>query len=36
MTARHCRHLPVNGDADLPAVVDITDVCRALTGAEQG
>jgi CBS domain-containing protein len=24
MTARHHRHLPVNGDAGLPAVVDIT------------
>jgi CBS domain-containing protein len=35
MTARHHRHLPVTGDAGLLAVVDITDVCRALTGAEQ-
>ena len=33
MTARHFRRPPVAGDADLVGVVDITDVCRALTGA---
>jgi CBS domain-containing protein len=33
MTTRHYRHLPVNGDAGLLAVVDITDVCRALINA---
>ena len=33
MTARHLRRPPVAGDADLVGVVDITDVCRALTGA---
>ena len=31
MTAGHFRHLPVAGDAGLLGVVDITDVCRALT-----
>ena len=36
MTARHFRHLPVAGDAGLVAVVDITDVCRALINAGQG
>jgi len=36
MTTRHLRHLPVAGDAGLLAVVDITDVCRALLGAGQG
>ena len=36
MTARHLRHLPVAGDAGLLGVVDITDVCRALTNAGQG
>ena len=35
MTARHFRHLPVAGDAGLLGVVDITDVCRALIGAEE-
>ena len=35
MTTRHLRHLPVAGDAGLLAVVDITDVRRALPGAEQ-
>jgi CBS domain-containing protein len=35
MTARHYRHLPVTGDAGLLGVVDISDVCRALIGAEQ-
>jgi CBS domain-containing protein len=35
MTTRHFRHLPVAGDAGLLGVVDITDVCRALLGAEQ-
>jgi CBS domain-containing protein len=36
MTARHFRHLPVAGDAGLAGVVDIIDVCRALTGAGEG
>jgi CBS domain-containing protein len=35
MTARHFRHLPVAGDTGLLGVVDITDVCRALIGAEE-
>jgi len=35
MTARHFRHLPVADDAGLLGVVDITDVCRALIGAEE-
>jgi CBS domain-containing protein len=35
MTARHYRHLPVTGDAGLLGVIGITDVCRALNGAEQ-
>jgi CBS domain-containing protein len=35
MTARRDSHLPVTGDTGLLAVVDITDVCRALTGGEQ-
>lgn len=34
MTARHFRHLPVAGGTGLLGVVDITDVCRALVGAE--
>ena len=35
MTARHFRHLPVVGDTGLLGVADITDVCRALIGAEE-
>src|SRR5215510_15985893 len=35
MTAGHYSHLPVTGGAGLLGVVDITDVCRALTGAGQ-
>ena len=35
MTARHFRHLPVAGGTGLLGVVDITDVCRALIGAEE-
>ena len=35
MTTRHFRHLPVAGDTGLLGVADITDVCRALLGAEQ-
>ena len=31
MTAKHFRHLPVAGDAGLLGVIDITDVCRALS-----
>ena len=34
MTTRHFRHLPVAGDTGLLELVDITDVCRALLGAE--
>jgi CBS domain-containing protein len=36
MTARHYRHLPVAGDAGLLAAIDITDVCQALSNAEEG
>jgi CBS domain-containing protein len=36
MTTRHYRHLPVTGDTGLLGMVDITDVCRALTGAGVG
>jgi CBS domain-containing protein len=35
MTARHYRHLPVTSDDGLLGVIDITDVCRALNGADQ-
>ena len=35
MTTRHFRHLPVAGDTGLLGLVDITDVCRVLLGAEQ-
>jgi signal-transduction protein with cAMP-binding, CBS, and nucleotidyltransferase domain len=31
MTATHFRHLPVAGDAGLLGMVDITDVCQALS-----
>ena len=39
MTARHLRHLPVAGAVGLLGVIDITDVCRALSTtvkADQG
>jgi CBS domain-containing protein len=36
MTASRYRHLPVTGDAGLLGVIDITDVCRALSNADQG
>ena len=36
MTAAHYRHLPVTGDTGLLGLVDIIDVCRALTAAGQG
>jgi CBS domain-containing protein len=36
MAARHFRHLPVTGDAGLLGVIDITDLCRALSNPEQG
>ena len=36
MTDRHFRHLPVAGDAGLPGVVDIIDVCRALISPGEG
>ena len=35
MTARHFRHLPVTSDTGLLGVVDITDVCQALIGAQE-
>jgi CBS domain-containing protein len=35
MTTRHFRHLPVTGDTGLLGLVDVTDVCRALLGAER-
>jgi CBS domain-containing protein len=31
MTAEHFRHLPVADDAGLLGLIDITDVCRALS-----
>ena len=31
MTAKRFRHLPVAGDAGLLGVIDVTDVCRALS-----
>lgn len=34
MTARRFRHLPVAGDAGLLGVIDVTDVCRALSKLE--
>jgi CBS domain-containing protein len=33
MTTRHYRHLPVTGDTGLLGLIDITDVCRALSNA---
>jgi CBS domain-containing protein len=36
MTTRHFRHLPVGGDAGLLGVVDVIDVCQALTSAGEG
>ena len=36
MTARHVRHLPVNGDTGILGIVDITDVCQALIDMGQG
>ena len=36
MTARHLRHLPVNGDTGILGIVDITDVCQALIDTGQG
>jgi CBS domain-containing protein len=33
MTTRHLRHLPVAGDAGLLGVVDLVDLCRALSNA---
>ena len=34
MTGRHFRHLPVVGDSGLAGIVDVSDLCRALLGAE--
>jgi CBS domain-containing protein len=36
MTARHFRHLPVTGAGGLLGVIDITDVCLALSNAGAG
>jgi len=36
MTARHLRHLPVDGDTGTLGIVDITDVCQALIDTGQG
>ena len=36
MTARHLRHLPVAGAAGLLGMIDITDVCRALSTTVKG
>jgi CBS domain-containing protein len=36
MTTMRSRHLPVSDAAGLLGVIDITDVCRALTGAGEG
>jgi CBS domain-containing protein len=36
MTASRYRHLPVTGDAGLLGVIDITDICQALSNAEGG
>ena len=36
MTSGHFRHLPVVGPAGLLGTVDITDVCQALIGADEG
>ena len=36
MTARHLRHLPVNGDTGILGIVDVTDVCQVLNNAGQG
>jgi hypothetical protein len=35
-TARHLRHLPVAGNAGLPALIDSTNVWRALINAREG
>ena len=35
MMTRHFRHLPVTGDAGLLGVIDITDVCQALSNAAE-
>ena len=34
MTVKHFRHLPVASDAGLLGVIDVTDVCRALSNLE--
>ena len=34
MTAERFRHLPVAGDAGLVGVIDVTDVCQALSKLE--
>jgi CBS domain-containing protein len=36
MTTSHFRHLPVAGHAGLIGMADLTDVCRALTSADDG
>jgi CBS domain-containing protein len=35
MTTGHFRHLPVAGDAGLLGVIDIIDVCQALTSRQE-
>jgi CBS domain-containing protein len=35
MTTSHYRHLPVTGDTGLLGLIDITDVCQALTTTGQ-
>ena len=35
MTTRHFRHLPVAGDTGLLGLVDITDVCQALSNTAE-
>jgi CBS domain-containing protein len=34
MTSGHFRHLPVCGASGLVGIIDITDICRALTGTD--
>ena len=35
MTTRHYRHLPVTSDTGLLGLIDITDVCHALSNAAE-
>jgi CBS domain-containing protein len=36
MTAGHYRHLPVTGNSGFLGLIDLTDVCQALSNAEAG